>query len=128
MGFERQGKFTKCVSRRLHHVSRGRILDMSHNMPMSVRNSGFETQNTPKVCSIVKVQIVLPLTLFVLGRSSVYVLILQQPHTTVLYRVIPASNPLSLRRCNVSCVKRSTQVHIHMKRYTTTLVLLRSHS
>ena len=49
---------------------------MSHNMPMSVRNSGFETQNTPKVCGIVKVQIVLPLTLFVL-RSSVYVLIIQ---------------------------------------------------
>ena len=30
---------------------------MSHNMSMSVRNSGFETQNTPKVCGIVKVQL-----------------------------------------------------------------------
>ena len=135
--FERQGKFTKCVSRWLHHVSRRRNLDVCRiicrrlsgivDLGPKTRQKFVALPRFKLYCLLLYSYPALPY-MYLSSRLGYYPVTTLQPHTTVLYRIIPASNPLSLCHCNVSCVKRSTQVHIHMKRYTTTLVLLRSHS
>ena len=121
--FERQGKFTKCVSRRLHHVSRRRYLDICRTMCWCLSGIvDLRPKTRQKFVALSRFNcttayfIRTPLFRICTYPPDCYPL---QPHATVLYRVIPASNPLSLRHCNVSRVKKSTQVHIHMKRYTT---------